>query len=46
LNACSERLPKYKLPSLLEIVGKLPLNNNGKVDKAACLSIFQQPSTY
>jgi acyl-CoA synthetase (AMP-forming)/AMP-acid ligase II len=45
LNACSERLPKYKLPSLIEIVAKLPLNNNGKVDKNACLSLFQHPST-
>jgi acyl-CoA synthetase (AMP-forming)/AMP-acid ligase II len=45
MNACSERLPKYKLPSLIEIVGKLPLNDNGKVDKAACLAIFQRPST-
>lgn len=45
MNACSERLPKYKLPSLIEIVGKLPLNNNGKVDKTACLAIFRKPST-
>ena len=41
LNACSERLPKYKLPSLIEIVGKIPLNNNGKVDKTACLSLLK-----
>lgn len=46
LNACAERLPKYKLPSLIEIVGRLPLNNNGKVDKPACLSLFGRPSTY
>jgi acyl-CoA synthetase (AMP-forming)/AMP-acid ligase II len=44
LNACAERLPKYKLPSLVEIVAKLPLNNNGKVDKNACFSLFRQPS--
>jgi acyl-CoA synthetase (AMP-forming)/AMP-acid ligase II len=44
LNACSERLPKHKVPSWVEIVGKLPLNNNGKVDKTACLSLLRQPS--
>jgi long-chain acyl-CoA synthetase len=41
LDACASRLPKAKMPSQVEVVGKIPLNSNGKVDKKACLRIFQ-----
>jgi acyl-CoA synthetase (AMP-forming)/AMP-acid ligase II len=41
LEACSKRLPKNKMPSMVDIVAKLPLNTNGKVDKKACLSLFR-----
>ncbi len=44
IDACSERLPKYKMPSLVKIVEKLSLNDNGKVDRFTCLSIFRNLS--
>jgi len=41
LGACASRLPKNKVPAELKIVNKLPLTTNGKVDKAACLHLFE-----
>jgi acyl-CoA synthetase (AMP-forming)/AMP-acid ligase II len=40
LQACSERLPKHKMPSEIKIVERLPLNSNGKIDKKECLALF------
>jgi acyl-CoA synthetase (AMP-forming)/AMP-acid ligase II len=36
LSLCSEKLPKYKLPSTITIVKSLPKNSNGKIDKIKC----------
>lgn len=40
LEARSVHFSKNKMPTMIEIVAKLPLNTHGKADKKACLSLF------
>jgi len=40
LESCAEKLPKYKLPSKIEIVRSLPKNPNGKIDRKKCLNLL------
>jgi len=37
----SDKLSKYKLPKLLEVVGALPRNAMGKVTKPAVRTLFE-----
>jgi len=36
LAGCSEKLPKYKLPSEVKLVRTLPKNTSGKIDLEKC----------
>jgi long-chain acyl-CoA synthetase len=42
LEACSHRLSKFKMPSEIKVIGKIPLNSNGKVDREACGRLFEE----
>ena len=37
LAKCANRLPKYMMPSRIEVVSDMPLNPNGKIDRNAVL---------
>lgn len=39
LGKCSKLLPRHKLPSEVRMVGILPKNSSGKVDRAGCLQL-------
>lgn len=39
LSDCAQLLPKYKLPSEIKLVGTLPKNANGKIDRTRCLEL-------
>lgn len=36
IRACSERLPKYKLPESIRLIRALPRYSNGKINKEKC----------
>jgi acyl-CoA synthetase (AMP-forming)/AMP-acid ligase II len=40
LIKCIELLPRYKVPSEIRIVNKLPKNNSGKIDKVGCAHLI------
>jgi len=42
LNRCTERLPKYKLPSRVKFVKALPKNSNGKIHRVKCSEILDK----
>jgi acyl-CoA synthetase (AMP-forming)/AMP-acid ligase II len=44
LSLCAEKLPKYKLPKRIELVGALPKNSGGKIDRSGCLALVEQGS--
>ncbi len=39
MQQCSEKLPKYKLPSEIKLVKGLHKKANGKIDKAKCMEL-------
>ncbi|MFJ1797972.1 amino acid adenylation domain-containing protein [Streptomyces sp. NPDC088180] len=43
LGALGQRLPLYMVPAAVTFTGALPLNANGKVDRAALLASLTQP---
>jgi acyl-CoA synthetase (AMP-forming)/AMP-acid ligase II len=42
LNYCAERLPRYKLPSRVELINTLPKSPSGKADRAKCLELLNK----
>jgi long-chain acyl-CoA synthetase len=42
LMLCSQRLPKYKVPSSVELVKALPKSSNGKIDRKKCLELLNE----
>jgi len=40
LGACSEHLPKYKMPESIKLLRSLPKYPSGKVDRAKCLKMI------
>ncbi len=42
MSTCSERLPKYKLPSDVKFVRALPKSASGKIDHAKCLALAEK----
>ena len=43
-NALKNELPQYMIPSLFVELDEIPLNQNGKIDKAALKRIFKETS--
>jgi acyl-CoA synthetase (AMP-forming)/AMP-acid ligase II len=41
LQACAVALPRFKLPAEIRTLRSLPKNDNGKVDRLKCLSLFK-----
>ena len=37
LKRCAEIMPKYMVPSRVEVISKFPINSNGKIDRKAVL---------
>ena len=37
LTRCAELMPKYMVPSRVEMISKFPINSNGKIDRKALL---------
>ena len=42
LKHCAKNLPKYKLPSEIKLVPRLPHNTSGKVDRSKCLELLRR----
>ena len=45
LQACRDRLPPYMVPARIEVLAKLPLNHNGKIDRAALIKHLDNTAT-
>jgi D-alanine--poly(phosphoribitol) ligase subunit 1 len=41
-NALRQRLPSYMVPARVHVLPKLPLNNNGKVDRSALVKMLER----
>ena len=41
IDVCRAQLPDYMVPRRVEVIGRLPLNANGKVDRAALRAILE-----
>ena len=42
LSACSEKLPRFKLPGEVNLVRALPKSTSGKVDRTRCLELIHK----
>jgi len=42
LRECSQKLPKFKLPSKITMVKTLPKSPNGKIDRQKCIEILRR----
>jgi acyl-CoA synthetase (AMP-forming)/AMP-acid ligase II len=42
LAACSQRLPRYKIPEKIVLVSSLPKKLSGKIDKEKCVEIIEK----
>lgn len=40
LSACTQLIPRYKIPHTLLLVPSLPKTSNGKIDKEKCISLL------